>query len=215
MSGLSITTKISFDKAKILAAVAKGEKTALMRGAGLVRIIAKRLIRKRKKVSLPGQPPSSHKGQLRNLMRFDFDTQSGSVVVGPEYWSQAAQRHVPQTLEFGGPATGKDRRRVRKIGDGGEMRVSSGRFAGPGRGKGGRFTGRGKTTKAVNTTGGKVVQVTYMKIKTAAQAARATAINADLFRPGKKTVAPRPFMGPALKFATPALPDYWRNSVVA
>lgn len=210
--GVEQAKDLFFDRERVMAAVARGKRAALSKGAALVRLIAKRSIRKRKGPSKPGNPPHSHKGQLRNLLFYAYDPNTESAVAGPARLTRSTE--APATLEFGGsvPSGFRDRRRVRKVGDGGEIRVSGGRFSGPGRGKGGRFTSRGQTTKRVDASGGSVF-VTYTRLDTAAQAARATAINADLYRPGRVRIEPRPYMGPALRIASPALPSHWKNSV--
>lgn len=61
----------------------KGVKRALSKFGAFVRTRAKSSIRKRKKISQPGQPPSSHTGKLKKLIFFGYDREKKSVVVGP------------------------------------------------------------------------------------------------------------------------------------
>jgi len=73
----------------------------------LVRSIAQRSIRRRKRKSEPGKPPSSHVGYLREYIAF---VQSGtvwrpSVVVGPVLLpgnSAVIDTPIPGVLEYGG-----------------------------------------------------------------------------------------------------------------
>jgi hypothetical protein len=106
---------------------------------------------------------------------------------------------VPPTLEFGGPSVVKKnpRRRERRPGGAGEIRIG-----GP----------RSKTTK--RTRDGK--WVTYTKLTTQAQADRANQLNEELYGPeyiGGKQIEARPYMGPALRAETPNLPAIWANSI--
>ena len=155
------------------------------------------MIRRRKRVSRPGEPPSSHVGTLRNLIYFGFDTRERSVVVGPT--PLGATGIVPPTLEYGGPAVVKKnlRRQRRRVGDGGEIRIDG---------------YRGKTTK--QNKDGK--WVTYTRLVTQAQADRANRLNEELYGPetiGGGRIEPRPYMGPALRAEMPQLPVLWANSV--
>jgi hypothetical protein len=57
------------------------------------------------------------------------------------------------------------------------------------------------------------VRVVYGKIRTQAQADRATRINREIFGPRTIRVAERPFMGPALDKSIPKLAPMWAMSV--
>lgn len=64
-------------------------------------------IRKRNRVSKPGETPTSQTGTLRNFIFFAYDNATGSVIVGPAKTNQKnAQGYggktIPQTLERGG-----------------------------------------------------------------------------------------------------------------
>ena len=103
----------SFNGAKVQRAVDRARRQSLSRGGAIIRQTAKHSIRKRKAVSAPGSPPSSHEGTLRRLMRFGYDRSAGSVVVGPMATNQVffdRQRQpvrgtVPSVLEYGGQIT--------------------------------------------------------------------------------------------------------------
>jgi len=94
------------------------------------------------------------------------------------------------------------RRRVRKVGSGGEIRL------------GGRPC---RTTRPVLDRHGATVQVTYARLRTGAQVARANRLNEQLYGPAlyMATYPPRPFMGPALADVEPGLARLWLQSVRA
>jgi hypothetical protein len=112
----------------------------------------------------------------------------GTAVVGPVKWPWGTG--APNTLEFGGDSV-IDNSVRREVGDGGEMRMvrTGGREVRPG------------------------VRVVYGKIRTQAQADRATRINREIFGPRTIRVAERPFMGPALDKSIPKLAPMWAMSV--
>lgn len=99
--------RIFFDRPAIANALDAGAKRALSKFGAFVRTRARTSIRKRKKISEPGKPPSSHEGSLRKLILFGYDTGRKSVVVGPIAFKKG---EAPALLEYGGPAvrTGKD-----------------------------------------------------------------------------------------------------------
>ena len=188
-----------FDRQAVIDAIGRGNVKTLGRAGAFIQRRAKASIRKRKRASLPGEPPSSHIGTLRNLIYFGFDTGTRSVVVGPT--PVGAIGRVPPTLEFGGPSVVKKnpRRRQRRIGGGGEIRLDG---------------AHGKTTK--RTRDGK--WVTYTKLTTQAQADRANQLNEELYGPeyiGGKPIEARPYMGPSLRAETPNLPTLWASSIQA
>lgn len=122
------------------------------------------------------------------------------MVIGPE--RRPSPVNVQALHEYGGTQTVKNlRRRRRKIGSGGEIRV------------GGRES---YTTKPIVDYRDNDVDVTYVRLRTAKQVARSNRINRDLYGPaGSYTVTypPRPFMGPALAATLPSLPKFWAESV--
>jgi len=192
-----------FDRPAVRRAADDATWKALSRSAFLVRTIAQRSMRYRKwkpegTGSAPGQPPYARTGRgprdalVRKFLFAGFDPRERVAVVGPALLDSTtwAQR----TLEFGGTAMGSDRRRRRRIGSGGEIRLTSPPFGKP-------VVGRPGTN------------VVYARIRTAAQAERATRINDQLYRPQPVRVAARPYMGPALEKAAPKLPRQWARSV--
>lgn len=90
-----------FDAPAVLKATDRKRRAGLSKMGAFVRRRAKSSIRKRKKVSLPGQPPSSHVGTLKNLIFFSYDARTDSVVVGPVPFGPGV---APKALEYGGPS---------------------------------------------------------------------------------------------------------------
>jgi hypothetical protein len=72
-----------FDRPHVWGRINAGNLRPKARSGGLIRKIAKRSIRKRKKASTPEQAPSSHAGVLRDLIFFAHDATTGGVVIGP------------------------------------------------------------------------------------------------------------------------------------
>lgn len=99
MPDISRAKSAFFDRAAVMAAVDPATRAALSRMGAFVRTRAKSSIRKRKKGSAPGSPPSSHTGQLRKLVFFAYDPAARSAVVGPLKWGKG---EAPAVLERGG-----------------------------------------------------------------------------------------------------------------
>jgi hypothetical protein len=91
-----------FDTKAVKDAVDAGTRKAMSKFGAFVRTRAKSSIRKRKKSSPPGSPPSSHAGDLKKLIFFAYDTNTKSVVIGPAAFRKA---EAPRLLEHGGTAT--------------------------------------------------------------------------------------------------------------
>jgi len=98
-SPVKINFKYFFDRPAVKQAVDKGTRKALSKWGAYVRTAAKSSIRKRKKSSAPGQPPSSHQGSLKKLIFFAFDPGRESVVAGPLSFGKNPGADV---LEYGG-----------------------------------------------------------------------------------------------------------------
>lgn len=111
----SAVKKSFFDRPKILDALGKrGRETirALSKAGAWIRQRARSSIRRRKRVSSPGSPPSAHSRDpnvtLKKIL-FAYDAAAGSVVVGPVGLNvqhvingKLAPGVVPNVLEFGG-----------------------------------------------------------------------------------------------------------------
>ena len=92
-----------FDRAAVLAKVDGATRRVLSKFGAFVRQRAKSSIRKRRAISEPGQPPSSHVGLLKRLIFFAFDPNRKSVVIGPTLLRPGSK--APKLLEHGGDTT--------------------------------------------------------------------------------------------------------------
>jgi len=111
--------QLFFDRPKVKRAVDRGKRQALSRAGAFIRRRARSSIRKRKRASRPGQPPSSHTGLLRRFILFGYDRIRDSVVVGPVGFKRS---RAPNVLEFGGrttvetrPRKGRGRRKQKRV----------------------------------------------------------------------------------------------------
>jgi len=103
--------RMFFDTKTVRAKTDKATRRVLSRFGAFVRQTAKRSIRKRKKASQPGRPPSSHVGRLKKFIYFGFDVVRRSVVIGPVRLTQKGRGAAPPALEHGGVVTMRARRR--------------------------------------------------------------------------------------------------------
>ena len=99
-----VTKQMFFDRKSVTGAVDKAARKVFSRFGAFVRRGAKSSIRKRKRTSSPGEPPSSHAGLLKRLIYFGYDRQRRSVVIGPQRLNQKAG-DAPAALEYGGTST--------------------------------------------------------------------------------------------------------------
>ena len=95
-------TKLFFDKKAVRDKVDAGTRRVLSKFGAFVRRTARSSIRKRKKPSAPGSPPSSHIGLLKKFIWFGYEPAKRSVVIGPARLSQAGRGEAPHLLEYGG-----------------------------------------------------------------------------------------------------------------
>ncbi len=89
---------------------------AAMRVGGYLRRAARSQIRRRKRISKPGQGPTSWTGLLKRNIFFAYDPRRRTVVVGPAALNKATD--APHLLEFGGRTSLEqevDGRRVRRL----------------------------------------------------------------------------------------------------
>jgi hypothetical protein len=187
MFTLAADTSTFLDRFVIESEAERIEFANLKRNAFYLRRVARNSIRKRKSPSSGGQPPRSVRGDLKRGIWAVMDGR-GTAVVGPVKWPWGTG--APNTLEFGGDSV-IDNSVRREVGDGGEMRMvrTGGREVRPG------------------------VRVVYGKIRTQAQADRATRINREIFGPRTIRVAERPFMAPSLQRSVPKFEPMWSMSV--
>ena len=117
------SVSVSFDSRLIIRRAERANRSVLMRAGAFVRRRARSSMRKRKTISAPGKPPSSHTGRLRGLILFGYDRQGESVVIGPRATGDRDQ--AGETLEHGKTVTRRQRRRRRR------MRYRARPFMGP------------------------------------------------------------------------------------
>lgn len=111
--GLEGLKQSFFDRMAVINRVEAAKLRVLSKFGAFVRRRAQTSLRKRKAVSKPGEPPSSHTGILRRFIFFSYDHATGGVVIGPMKTNQVFfDKHrrpvtgtVPQVLEYGGSIT--------------------------------------------------------------------------------------------------------------
>lgn len=204
MLGIHATTKAFFTAEKVMRAVDRATRQSLSRFGAFVRSDARHSIRKRKKASAPGQPPTSRTGLLKRHIYFAYDATKKSVVIGAARLNGVAGEAAPRVLEHGGTVGVKRRfgsRVVRRLGQTGEIRVG---------GPPGRSTKNG---------------ITYARLNTPAQVRRANQINRHAYGPeggqtilrlaglGKINLSPRPYMKPAFDKNRRKAVEFFRKSV--
>jgi len=91
-----------FDTKAVRSKVDAATRRVLSRFGAFVRRAARSSIRKRKKVSSPGHPPSSHTGLLKRFIWFGYEPGRRSVVIGPARLMQNGRGDAPRLLEYGG-----------------------------------------------------------------------------------------------------------------
>jgi len=128
-------------------------------------------------------PPRSHVGTLKRLIYFGFDASTASVVIGPTPFAAGT---IPRVLELGGATTRRNpRRRNRKIGDIGEVRIH------------GNAPAYARMRTAAQVERSRKIQETLFGPYTVPAG----------------DIEPRPFMGPAMRQVLPQLPTLFANSV--
>lgn len=202
-----------FDRELVKRAVDRATRANLSKAGGEIRKIARQSMRyatepkfgslRVRPVSKPGEPPRAVRPHpwIRKNLFFGFNPGNRGIVVGPVGFARGSG--APRILEFGGRAAIRNkRRRIRRIGSGGEVRIG-----GP----------ASSTTKPTTDQHGNTVQVTYATLSSGAMVDRANRLNEELYGPAAKVVyvGPRPFMAPALAKAAPDIPKMWARSVRA
>lgn len=113
-----VTKQMFFDRKAVTSRVDRATRKVLSRFGAFVRTSARHSIRKRKAISEPGNPPSSHTGLLRRFIFFGYDRDRRSVVIGPQRLNQKVG-DAPHALEYGGTSTVveglRNRRKKRRI----------------------------------------------------------------------------------------------------
>jgi hypothetical protein len=123
-----VTKQMFFDRKAVTSRLDRATRKVLSRFGAFVRTGARHSIRKRKAISEPGEPPSSHTGLLRKFIFFGYDRDRRSVVIGPQRLNQKVG-DAPHALEYGGTSTVveglRSRRKKRRI------RIAARPFMGP------------------------------------------------------------------------------------
>jgi hypothetical protein len=104
MIGLSVAAvrRSILDQRLVVDKVAQATNRALAKFGAYTRQTAKTMLRPRKGVSEPGQPPSSHTGLLRNNILFVVEPSRRNVVIGPMLLNRVSPTAL-SALEHGGP----------------------------------------------------------------------------------------------------------------
>jgi len=132
----TVSPAMFFDTGRVNRPAGKAARRNLSKAGAFVRTAARSSIRKRKAISAPGQPPSSHTGLLRKFIFFGYDAARKSVVVGPMRLNQKVGA-APEALEHGGRSTvvsgrrGKSRSARTRGGVRERIRIAARPFMGP------------------------------------------------------------------------------------
>ena len=127
--------QLFFDRQAVIDAVGRANAKNLSRAGSFIRRAARSSLRKRKRVSEPGQPPSVHTqdrvATLKNIW-FVFERRRASVVVGPLRLNGSTLRGsnrstVPELHELGGSAVLESRKKKRRR----RVRYAARPFMGP------------------------------------------------------------------------------------
>ncbi len=115
MFGMDLKTMQAgfFDRSKIIRSVDRAARQVLSKFGAFVRTAARSSIRKRKKASEPGKPPSSHVGTLKQFIYFAYEPGSRNVVIGPTRINTSTGE-PPHALEYGGLTTDMRVKRKRR-----------------------------------------------------------------------------------------------------
>lgn len=199
-----------YDREEVVRKLGVKKSMALARAGGWSRKVIRNSLRRRKRVSKPGETPSIHappSEKFRTLKNIKFwhDMQSDTGIVGPIGFKVTQSGVVPAILERGADIKRKNpRRRRRKVGGSGEVRVSP-------RSSTTMTITRAKPEKEVVDWQGKKQYVVYAKLKTQSQADLANRLNEQLYGPEDIAghVDPRPFMRPGMEQAAIAFPELY------
>jgi len=108
-----------FDRKAVISAVDRATGRNLSKFGAFVRQRARTSIRKRKRVSAAGSPPSAHVTgplSLRGGIFFAMVPDRRGVVIGPVAFNTPGSPTVPEVLEYGGDRVITSRRRKPRVG---------------------------------------------------------------------------------------------------
>lgn len=119
------TAKKNFlDTRKIQNRILRAELRLVGMVGSFTRRKAKSSIRKRKRISNPGEPPSSHTGLLKNFIFFFVNKEEKSVVTGPILLDGTKNGgDAPRLLEHGGDAVRRRASLKKGMREKGELRT--------------------------------------------------------------------------------------------
>ena len=107
---LSVTAKIDLKPKRVTSRAAKARRRNMIAQGAFVRREARSSLRKRKRISRPGKPPSVHlasRSSVKNIL-FAYDRKTLTTVVGPVAFSNGTG--APRALEHGGKSKVRKRR---------------------------------------------------------------------------------------------------------
>ena len=107
--------RMFFTSKAVLSATDRATRRVLSKFGAYVRRTAKSSIRKRKAISRPGKPPSSHTGLLKRFILFGYDPTRRSVVIGPLRLTRGGRGDAPRALEEGGTSRLVRRGRKKRV----------------------------------------------------------------------------------------------------
>ena len=193
-----------FDRQAVIDRMGKANVRAVSKAGAFIRTRARTSLRRRKKSSPPGRPPSVHStdnvATLKNIL-FAYEPHAQTLVVGPvalnqinQSWIDMRTRTVPQVLEFGDVLT-----------------VHEWRFTEPENLK--NWAGWDKYTSTAKFSS--QWRRRDQRWREAARRRRRHVLS-DLgvqTRSRRAIYRPRPFMGPALEAEKDHIPDAWVGSL--
>lgn len=101
--------KFYFDTFLVTDALDKATLQFLRHASLKTRLVARRSMKRRKKIAQPGKPPSAHRGDLKEKVQAAMDPSLKFAVVGPELLNQVDELNgkfrsgtIPELLEYGG-----------------------------------------------------------------------------------------------------------------
>lgn len=107
-----------FDRQKVIDATTRAERKVLSKFGAFVRTRARTSVRRRRAISEPGAPPSSHVGLLRQHIYFVYEPQAHNVIIGAARLNGPIG-NAPEALEHGGDSEAaffsKGKRQTRRI----------------------------------------------------------------------------------------------------
>ena len=207
---LKTSVRVDFDMGRVEKAVAVGDAKARSKAGQAVRRQARSLIRKNRRPSLPGRPPHTRRGRLRQSILYSAPATEPEVIIGPAAHIISRTGHYH---EFGGMQIRRFPRKKYAIGKPGPIRenpnytVEAQRYL--------RYKSRSFNTKVKAPN-----RAVFIKIKTAKQLARAKRLDLELWPQTKvkyNKYPQRPFMAPALQraSATGAIAKSWEGVIQA